>query len=69
MEAGDYVLRIALPKEYFPFVNESVAIDGANHLDDIVLRRITLATEGPPRPEGVVSGKSPNRRSCRNRRG
>src|SRR2546425_3821268 len=53
LEAGRYTLRIARPLEFKPHVKESVAIDGATPLDEIVLSRVT-DTEGlPPTPEIV----------------
>ena len=55
MDAGDYVLRIALPREYLPYVKEQVAINGAEHLDDIVLKHVTETTVLPPTAEGVVA--------------
>ena len=55
LEAGDYVLRIAQPSEYYPYVKEPVAIDGGTHLDDIVMKRVALTTVLPPTPEGVVA--------------
>ena len=41
LASGDYVLRIAQPREYFPYVKEPIAIDGATHLDNIVLKHVT----------------------------
>ncbi len=44
MAAGTYLLRIALPREYLPYVKQSVAINGPTRLDDIVLKRVTETT-------------------------
>jgi virginiamycin B lyase len=51
LEPGAYTLRIALPREFHPFVKEKVEISGATALDDIVLSRITSAELLPPSPE------------------
>jgi virginiamycin B lyase len=51
LETGVYTLRIARPLEFYPFVKEGVAINGANQLEDIVLERITSAELLPPFPE------------------
>ncbi len=49
--AGDYTLRIPLPREFKPYVRESVKIGGATKLDDIVLERISSTEFVPPTPE------------------
>ncbi len=51
LEAGSYTLRIAKPLEFYPWVKDSVAINGANKLEDIVLERITDQELLPPFPE------------------
>jgi Carboxypeptidase regulatory-like domain len=51
LDAGTYTLRIARPLEYHPFVQEGVAIDGANALDDIALTRVSTAELLPPFPQ------------------
>ena len=48
LDAGAYTLRIARPLEYAPFVKEDVQIDGATHLDDIVLTRLSNTELLPP---------------------
>ena len=50
LEAGSYVLRIARPLEYHPFVREGVQISGPAQLEDIVLERVTEAELLPPFP-------------------
>src|SRR3989338_2589370 len=50
LEAGSYVLRIARPLEYHPFVREGVQISGPSQLEDIVLERVTEAELLPPFP-------------------
>lgn len=51
LEPGAYTLRIARPLEFVPYVRESVRIDGATRLDDIVLQRVTDKEVLPPTPE------------------
>ena len=51
LEAGTYTLRIARPLEFQPYVKESVRINGATALDDIVLQRVTDKEVLPPTPE------------------
>jgi virginiamycin B lyase len=51
LRPGSYTLRIAQPREYFPYVKEDVAIKGANELADIVLERLTVSDVLPPYPE------------------
>jgi streptogramin lyase/mono/diheme cytochrome c family protein len=40
MQAGSYTLRIATPVPFKPYRRDSVSIDGATKLDDIVLERV-----------------------------
>ncbi|MBI4483468.1 MAG: carboxypeptidase regulatory-like domain-containing protein [Acidobacteria bacterium] len=51
LEAGLYALRIARPFEFHPYVKESVRIEGATRLEDIVLERVTDSEYLPPTPE------------------
>ena len=52
MQAGTgYTLRIANPLEFKPFHRDSVSIDGATKLDDIVLERISKSELLPATPE------------------
>jgi streptogramin lyase/mono/diheme cytochrome c family protein len=51
MQAGAYVLRIANPLEFKPYRRDSVRIDGAAKLDEIVLERITKTRALPATPE------------------
>ena len=51
LEAGAYMLRIARPLEFHPYVRENLEIDGATQLDDILLSRITTEELLPPLPE------------------
>jgi virginiamycin B lyase len=51
LEAGTYTLRIARPLEFKLYVKESLRIDGATPLDDIVLQRVTDKEVLPPTPE------------------
>jgi virginiamycin B lyase len=51
IEAGSYTLRIALPREFKPFVKEQVEIKGADALADITLDYVTDSDLLPPRPE------------------
>lgn len=48
LEAGQYTLRIPSPREYKPFVKESVQINGATQLDDIILELISKTEFVPP---------------------
>jgi virginiamycin B lyase len=41
LDSGEYTLRIALPREYQPYVKEDVRIDGPSPLADIVLTRVS----------------------------
>src|SRR5215472_309878 len=40
MQAGSYILRIPTPVPFKPYQIESIAVNGANKLDDIVLDRV-----------------------------
>ena len=51
LAAGTYTLRIAQPREFFPYVKEEMAIEGANNLADISLERMTNSDVLPPYPE------------------
>src|ERR1700730_8091438 len=51
LDAGTYTLRIARPRESYPYVKEEVAIEGAKPLEDITLLRVTSAELLPPFPE------------------
>jgi len=51
LDPGEYTLRIALPREYKPYVKEPVEITGATKLDDIVLDRISKTEFIPATPE------------------
>ena len=48
---GTYTLRIAKPKEFYPWSKEKVEIKGADTLDDITLLRVT-----PRRVPAAVPG-------------
>ena len=51
MQAGSYTLRIANPLEFKPYQRNSVRIDAATKLDDIVLERISDRPTLPATPE------------------
>ena len=51
LESGAYTLRIARPLEFYPYVKESVIINGPAQLEDIVLERVTESELLPPFPE------------------
>ena len=51
MQAGSYTLRIATPLEFKPFRRDSVRIDGASKLEEIVLERISSKETLPATPE------------------
>ena len=59
MQAGAYILRIANPLEFKPYRRDSVQIDGATKLEDIVLERIakTRALPATPEVEAQLSGE------------
>ncbi len=40
LDAGEYTLRVPSPREFKPYVRESVQISGATQLEDIVVERI-----------------------------
>jgi streptogramin lyase len=54
LDAGEYTLRIALPREYKPYVKEPVQIEGATKLDDIVLERISQSEFVPATTETLA---------------
>ncbi len=51
MQTGTYTLRIPTPREFKPYVRESVQIDGASKIDDIVLDRVSPTDDLPATPE------------------
>jgi virginiamycin B lyase len=51
MQAGAYILRIPTPREFKPYRRDSVAVDGATTLDDIVLERAVKSDALSPTPE------------------
>src|ERR1700722_17076602 len=51
MQTGDYVLRIPTPLLFKPYVINSVHIDGASKLGDIVLERVSDSDGLPATPE------------------
>ena len=51
LDAGSYTLRIARPREFQPFVKESVDIKGATALPDITLDYVTDQDTLPPVPQ------------------
>jgi len=51
MQAGAYTLRIPTPREFKPYRVDSVEINGATKLDDIVLERVSASDGLPPTPE------------------
>ncbi len=59
MQAGSYILRIANPLEFKPYWRDSVPIDGATKLEEIVLERIskTRALPATPEVEAQLSGE------------
>ena len=48
---GSYTLRIAKPKEFYPWSKQKVEIKGADTLEDITLLRVTASEFLPPFPE------------------
>lgn len=48
---GSYTLRIAKPREFYPFSRAKVEIKGAETIDDITLLRVTPGEFLPPFPE------------------
>ena len=48
LPTGDYVLRLARPLEFFPYVMESIRIDGATKLPDIEAKRRSEDKWVPP---------------------
>jgi len=51
LERGDYVLRLARPLEFRPYRRDSVRIDGATPLPDIVVEKISESEYLPPTPD------------------
>ena len=51
MQAGTYTLRIPTPREFKPYRRDSVEINGATKLDDIVLERVSKTDALPATPE------------------
>src|SRR5262249_13840660 len=51
LEAGTYTLRVPSPREFKPYVRESVQISGASQIDDIVVERLSNTEFVPPTPE------------------
>ena len=51
LEPGTYTLRVALPREFQPFVKKGVQISGATGFDDITLTRVTKLELLPPTKE------------------
>ena len=58
MQSGSYTLRIPSSVPFKPYVRESVSIDGATKLDDIVLERVADSDDLPASPqlESQLSG-------------
>jgi streptogramin lyase/mono/diheme cytochrome c family protein len=58
MQSGSYALRIPSPVPFKPYVRDSVSIDGATKLDDIVLERVADSDDLPASPllESQLSG-------------
>lgn len=58
LEPGTYTLRIARPREFRPYLKDSVQINGANRLEDILLQRVSETEFLPPTPEilGQLTG-------------
>jgi virginiamycin B lyase len=51
MDSGDYVLRVVRPLEFRPYRRDSVRIDGATALPEIVVEKITESEYLPPTPD------------------
>src|SRR5438067_7259005 len=51
VQPGTYTLRIAKPREFYPWSKEKIEIKGADALEDITLLRITPGEFLPPFPE------------------
>ena len=58
MQAGSYTLRIATPVPFKPYRRDSVSIEGATKLEDIVLERVADSDNLPASPalESQLSG-------------
>ena len=50
MQAGNYVLRIPTPVPFKPYRRESITINGATKVDDIVLERVSDSDNLPASP-------------------
>jgi streptogramin lyase/mono/diheme cytochrome c family protein len=48
---GSYTLRVAKPREFYPWSKDKVEIKGADKLEDITLLRVTASEFLPPFPE------------------
>ena len=59
MQSGSYTLRIPSPVPFKPYVRQSVSIDGATKLEDIVLERVADSDDLPASPqlESQLSGE------------
>ncbi len=51
MQAGSYTLRVPTPVPFKPYRRDSVVINGATRLDDLVLERVADSDNLPPSPE------------------
>jgi streptogramin lyase/mono/diheme cytochrome c family protein len=51
VQPGSYTLRIAKPREFYPWSKDKLEIKGSDALDDITLLRITPGEFLPPFPE------------------
>ena len=51
LDSGDYTLRVPRPLEFRRYQKDSVRIDGAAALEDIVLERVTDSEFLPPTPD------------------
>jgi len=51
MQAGSYTLRVPSPIPFKPYLRNSVSINGASKIDDIVLERVSPSDSLPPSPE------------------
>ena len=51
MQSGTYILRFPTPLIFRPYRRNSVEIEGASKLDDILLERVSKTDDLPPTPE------------------
>ena len=51
MQAGSYILRVPTPVPFKPYRRDTVSINGATKLDDIVLERVAASDNLPASPE------------------